>query len=67
MIATESLTSEKYNDTATVVINVTEILSNENNPKFSQAIYEANVTEAMLPERVIQVIYKLKLLIKSIN
>lgn len=55
VVATETLTSERYNDTANVRINVTEILSNENNPNFTQSSYEANITEGVSAGEVIKV------------
>ena len=53
--ATEIYTSEKFNDSSSVIIEVTEVLANENNPKFNQSSYSVNVTENMEPGRIIQV------------
>ncbi|XP_028399940.1 protocadherin Fat 4-like isoform X2 [Dendronephthya gigantea] len=53
--ATEIHTVEKFNDSATIIVEVTEVLANENNPKFNESSYSVNVTENSLPGRVIQV------------
>ena len=55
MRAREKLTSESFNDTARVVLEVTEVLANENNPKFNKTSYIVNVTEGVSPGKVIQV------------
>ena len=55
MTAKEIYTSEAYNDSATVILEITEILANENNPKFNQSSYSVNVTENTAPGRIIQV------------
>lgn len=43
MVAKETLTSEKRQAVASVTINVTDL--NDNNPKFSQAVYTKTVLE----------------------
>ena len=53
--ATEIYTTEKFNASSTVIIQVTEVSANENNPKFNQSSYSVNVTENDLPGRIVQV------------
>ena len=53
--ATETFTTEKYSDTSLVVINVTEVLANDNNPVFTQSGYFANITEEETGGHVVQV------------
>ena len=43
MVAKETLTSEQRQAVASVTINVTDL--NDNNPKFSQAVYTKTVLE----------------------
>ena len=65
MTATEVYTTEKYSDSATIIIEITEVLANENNPKFNESSYSVNVTENDTPGRIIQV-YKYTFLINLI-
>ena len=53
--ATEIHTTEKFSDSATVVFEITEVLANENNPKFNESSYSVNVTENSSPGMVVQV------------